>query len=341
MAEVDRWRVWSADPAGAAPLAALLDGAEMVDRLPETPGEGRLLILHLAPVAALARAMAAGSAPAAAAGDWARDTAALLRLHRAARRQVRLAELSAARANPGAFAALAGVEPPETPLPEPEVEDPVLCLLAQRLILGDARLAALAAELEAASADLTEGQGLAGDDPAAAWRAHGARTPDPAGAQAAARARGEADLLKAQNRAMMEELESLARRRQQLEERLAQTGQGLESFKAQVAELNTAMAALRERMAQKEQALHEAGAQVVEAEARLATLKGDLDRARNDAGARIGALEAEAQTRAEALAAAEAEAAGLRAEIERIVSSRSFRLTAPLRRMRALIGGRA
>lgn len=337
MAEVDRWRIWSADPAGAAPLAALLDGAEVLEALPDAPGEGRLLILHLAPVAALARAMAAGSAPAAAAADWQRDTAALLRLHRAARRQVRLAELSAARANPGAFAALAGVEPPETPLPEPEAEDAVLCLLAQRLILGDARLAALAAELEAASADLTGGAGLTGDDPAAAWRAHGARTPDPAEAQAAARARGEAELLKAQNRAMMEELESLARRRQQLEERLAQTGQGLESFKAQVAELNAAMAALRERMAQKEQALHAAGAQVVEAEARLETLKGDLDRARSD----IGALEAEAQARAGALAAAEAEAAGLRAEIERIVTSRSFRLTAPLRRMRALIGGRA
>lgn len=319
-------RIWCADPVAAAPLAALL-GAERLETLPETPGEAPLLILHLAPAAALARAMSGEQGPEAAVAAWRAETVALLRLHRAARRQVRLAELLAARANPAVFAALFGLPAPENPFAEPEsAHDPILCLLAQRLILGTPELAALAAELEAASADLTGGAGLVADDPEAAWRA---RADLAGGGAVAARARQEAELLKAQNRAMMEELENLARQRQAVEARLAQTSQGLESYQAQAAALESAMAGLRQRMAHKEASLQAAGAMVQELEVQAARLKDDLAGAQD----RAGTLEDE-------LAAERAQAAALRGEIDRIMGSRSFRLTAPLRRMRALLGGR-
>ena len=318
-AEQAPMQVWCADPAEAAPLVALLGPVERLERLPETPGDATLLILHPAPVAALAGHLAAGLAPEAAATAWAAETRRLLRLHRAARRRVRLAEISAARAHPRAFQALFGgpgqEAPVETPLSEPTF-DPVLGLLAQRLILGDATLNALVDELEAASADLTGGQGLTADNPEAAWRSHAEAGQLRSQVESAGRDRQEADLLKAQNRAMMDELESLARHSQQMQDRLTQTGQGLDSAQAQIATLEAALEALRRRTADKERSLLAAGRMIEEAELRAAGLKTALERA-------------------------EDKAATLRAELDRITASRSFRLTAPLRRMRALIGGRS
>lgn len=352
--------VWSADAAAAAPLVAALGLVDPLEALPEAPPEtGRLLLLHLTPAAALARRLAAGQGPEAALSAWEEDLRALLALHRAARRQVRLAELSAALADPGGLAAALGLEPPAEPVSEPEKGDPVLTLLAQRLILGHAPARALAAELEAASADLSGGTGLAADDPDAAWRAHAGllEAGTEAGllraqtraqqeelavrARAADRAGQEVELLKAQNGAMMAELEALAKGRQQAEARLAQQAQGLDSFAAQVAALEVEREAQRARLAGKEQSLLEAGQMLEERDTRLQGLVEELAALRSEsANARTGAVAREAALGAD-LAAERQRVAALQAEIERITASRSFRLTAPLRRMRALIGGRS
>lgn len=332
--------VWCADAAAAAPLLTAIGPVDLRSELPAGSAEATAmpatLLLYLAPREVLCRAMTDGIAPAAALEAWRSDARALLALSRRDRRRVRLAEIGAARANPAAFAAALGLDAAPDPAP-PDPRDALLDLLAGQTLAGDATTRAMAAELEAASLDLTGGTGGASPDPEEAFRsltdlrqetvllrqqnrsmreemetlAEG-RAQD---AETARRAALETELLQAQNRSMQEEMETLARGRLQLEQRLAQLNQGLESYQSQVGDLRDRQAALGRRLAEKEQGLLDAGRQIRDLEAYGAELR-------------------------RAIARGQQERAAAEAELQRLLASRAWRLTAPLRRIRLLISGR-
>ena len=131
-------------------------------------------------------------------------------------------------------------------------------------------------------------------------------------------AQSASELLQAQNRAMQEELERLARRRTELET------------------LAGEVPVLRQRAAEKAQSLAAADSLYRALEARAALLQEGQARL-GDSNARLqGDLE---QARQE-LEAGQARIAALEAEVGRFFTSRSYRLTAPLRRMRAVLRGR-
>ena len=92
------------------------------------------------------------------------------------------------------------------------------------------------------------------------------------------------------------------------------------------------------RLAEKEAALKESARHLAELEAAAAA------RARIEARARAAETErlrAEGETARADRDAARAEAAELASELARVLGSRSYRITAPLRRLRALPGGGA
>ena len=318
------WRTGA--PEAAAVLAALEQryALDLRDRLPK-PGDlaasdAAVLLLYLSPARALARDLAAGTAPEPALQAWRAQTRALLQLNRQDRRRVQVLELGMALRHPGTFRARfdlpgdgSGAELAAAP-----AEDPVLLLLAQRLLLGEAETRALLAELGAVSVDLS-GNAPPEEEEAGlllrAWQdiRGAAALRDEAGTLAAdlQMAQGATELLQAQNRAMQEELERLARRRVELEAEAA------------------ALPVLRQRGAEKDQSLAAADSmyRVLEARAGLlqegkARLQDDLDRARQE------------------LAAGQARIAQLEEEAARFFASRSYRLTAPRRRMRAVLRGR-
>ena len=343
------WRTGA--PEAAAVLAALEQryALDLRDRLPK-PGDlaasdAAVLLLYLSPARALARDLAAGTAPEPALQAWRAQTRALLQLNRQDRRRVQVLELGMALRHPGTFRARfdlpgdgSGAELAAAP-----AEDPVLLLLAQRLLLGEAETRALLAELGAVSVDLTgnappetEEAGLLQQ----AWQ--DLRDSREAAALAAAEtgalraeveelnrgraalqaelemAQSASELLQAQNRAMQEELERLARRRTELET------------------LAGEVPVLRQRAAEKAQSLAAADSLYRALEARAALLQEGQARL-GDSNARLqGDLE---QARQE-LEAGQARIAALEAEVGRFFTSRSYRLTAPLRRMRAVLRGR-
>lgn len=158
-----------------------------------------------------------------------------------------------------------------------------------------ARADALAAEMEAARAEA------------------GARIEELLAELEASRAetgttREEVDLLQAQTRLMRSELDMVAREKLQLEQRLAQVSQGLESFRAQAEEREAELGTLRGRAADKDRGLEAAGREMQALAARGAAL--------------------------------EARAAALEARLRQVENSRSMRLTRPLRRMTSLLRGR-
>ena len=332
--------LWCAGGQGEAPvLAALADryALDLRDTLPkpaELTGDAALLLLYLSPARALARVLGAGTPPDAALRAWRAQTRAMLRLNRQDRRRVQVLELGMALRHPGNFRArfdLPGNGPGDggaEAAAEEMQDDPVLVLLAQRLLLGEAETRALLAELGAVSVDLS-GNAPPDEEEAGlllrAWQdirdsrgAAARREEVEALAAELQTAQGAAELLQDRNRAMQEELERLARRGAELEKEAA------------------ALPVLRQRAVEKDQSLAAADSmyRVLEARAALlqegnarlgddkARLQDDLDRARQD------------------LAAGQARIDALEEEAARFFSSRSYRLTAPLRRMRAVFRGR-
>ena len=94
--------VWSANPEADAPLLEALGGTLSRTRPNAPPADGGLLLLCPAPQAALVYALTQGAEPEAALEGWRAEAERLLRLHRAARERVMLAERQAARADPAA-----------------------------------------------------------------------------------------------------------------------------------------------------------------------------------------------------------------------------------------------
>ncbi len=383
--------VWCADPEAAAPLLKALDCPGEA-ALP-TQVNGPLLLLHLSARDALSRAGSAGSAGSAGALEaalqsWRHETDALLRLARSDRRQVHLADLTAALADPAALWAVLDLpgRPPKpasaldpAPADAADPDTTILDLLIDRMVLGDPQARTLGAQLQAASLDLPSPPPAPRTDPDTAlesWRAQrgtlellteqaaalqGELAGQAAGRSAAEReraaldlaleaARAEAaeagqrdaaqiDFLKAQIGAMQDELETIARGRQQLEARLEQMGQGLDSHQRRIDALEGDNARQKTRLAEKEAALKAAARQLAELEtgfqararagdAETRRLGAALDNARREAGETAQALE---QARSEGRQSAD--------ELARVLGSRSYRVTAPLRWLRALLGG--
>lgn len=117
----------------------------------------------------------------------------------------------------------------------------------------------------------------------------------------------EMDLVQAQNRDAQQEMQGLSENAGLMEQRLAQLNQGIASYQAQLEELRATKAELGEKLAVQDSAIR------------------DGDDARRELEARTGELNA-TRERAE----------GLQAWAHQLENSRSYRLTAPLRRVRAL-----
>ena len=146
-------------------------------------------------------------------------------------------------------------------------------------------------------------------------------------AAAATQAALQIELLQAQTRAMQEELEAMAQRSQEMAAQVSQLNQGLESYQNRVSELRAHQAGLGRRLAAKEASLQTAGQRLGRAELYAAGLRATLVRAGQDQAAIRADLDASRAGLAEA-----------EAEMRRLLGSRSFRVTAPLRRLMALFG---
>ena len=349
--------LWCADTEAAAPLASALARAHAItraDSLPEAlpAGDAPFLMLYVSPARALAAAMTGESTPAQALAAWCRDAEAMLALHKAGRRRVRLIETGAARRHPRAFCDLFAVPGP-APEPEPEIARPndpeamFLRLLARRMLLGDAPARALLARLEAVSVPLGDETPPPEDDPEAVLRASRALR--------GAEERGET--LTAQNRAMRDELTTLAAR---IDDRDA----ALEAARADLAEAEAAsemlqtqsrymqdelerLARQRDELAREAERLPGLTRQVAErdrslaaVETLLATQEAQAAHVAAELGAQLAREQAGAATLRERLSGTEAELAARRDEIERFFKSRSYRLTAPLRWLFAVFSGR-
>lgn len=319
--------VWCGSAQYGAPVLQALDRAYAADirqTLPSAdeirPGDPGpdMLLLYLSPARVVAMAMAQDTPPGKALKDWQAQARGILQLSHRDRRRVQVFELDMILRHPAAFQARMGLHQDDTPAaPEtgPDGADPFLLLLAQRTLLGDAPSRALMTELGAVSVRLANNAAPETDDPETlllAYRDMQAQAATQTAVQTTrlselegeldqARtgletARNAADLLQAQTRFMQEEMEKLARRLLELEDRASR------------------VETLAQRAAEKEHSLAAAGQMMRDLEAQTARLTADL-------------------------AAREDRIAGLQGRLDHVFGSRSYRLTAPLRRLRALIGG--
>jgi chromosome segregation ATPase len=140
------------------------------------------------------------------------------------------------------------------------------------------------------------------------------------------RAAREEELLQAQVRVMRQELDMSVLERQQLEQRLLQLSQGMESYQTQLTALQAERLALQRRAGEKERSLSAAGASLRDMEMQIHHLRDHLTRVKAEwkeaarlAEERQGLLEEKDN------------------EMRRLLSSKSFRLTAPLRFFRSLL----
>lgn len=327
--------VWCADAdAGAPVLDALAEGFAL-DVRADLPGPdsgvGNILLLYRSAPQTLCQAMADGASPGAALDAWRDQTRAILALNRRNRRRVQVMETAAAQRHPKAFRSHFGLPEGDGPAAvlRNDQADIFLMLLAQRLLFADPQSRTLLAELEAVSISLSGAAPPEDGDPDAAFLAYQSlrKAQDDADAlrlenqrleqEMAARddqlltRQHSVDLLQAQARAMQEELEGLARRQIELEQTASQ------------------VPALRRQNADKENSLRAADAMLRTLEGYRDALTADLTRTRRE------------------LAASRRDNSAKQAGIEQLEtrlrdleSSRSYRLTAPLRRIRSLISGK-
>lgn len=313
---VQRVVLWS--PAGeplAAPVQELLNtryAVEAVVDLPQ-PAAGEVVVLMCrSPAEYLCRVLVQDQNPGLALQAWQAQAQAVLDLQRRYRRQVCIFDAGQISRAPEAFLAYFGlsVSPAEAArLAEQDTPDPVLMALAAERLRADSRLAALAGEFTASRVPLAE----VAAEPDAALGAYLENQ----------EMMLELNLLQDQQRSMYEQAEALysaklAAERQleeaelQAEQRLLQMRNGLDSYQSQVDTLQAELDKLRTDFAT--------------AQARLQSKQAILDTA---SGA-IAELEAVAGIRAR-------EVQDLKEQIGRFESSKSFRITAPFRRLRQII----
>lgn len=139
------------------------------------------------------------------------------------------------------------------------------------------------------------------------------------------KAQKDGEVLRAQVHLMKQEAKTLLADRERLEQRLAQMNQGMESYQAQISALSAERHRLGRRAREKEHSLQAAAAGMRDAEMQRDYLIARLDEV---------LAERESALR---------EAKAKETAIQRILSSRSFRLMAPFRRLHALFsnGGAA
>ena len=342
----------------------------------EDMSDARGLLLYLSPVEALCRAMLAETCPSAALSAWQEWADGILEQNRRDRRRVRLVEINAARVNPGKFRQhfhlpeMTGAELTELPQ-----QDPMLTLIAHHVLREDLQAQRLHGEIEAASLDCGGKTSAAAGTPNAAFLAYhdlrrtqqkaelleeqnrlaleelSALSAQKKELEAAERdrekAHKEADLLQAQIKVMKQEIDTLTASRQRLDQRLEQMSQGLESSQAQLSTITGERDRMRReadetarRLAAAEETLREVEAhrdrlnrRIKGKERSLAaageTLR-EIEAQRDHLAARLDKVQAERQAALQEVSAGSA-------ELQRILSSKSFRLTAPLRRLRALL----
>ena len=357
--------VWCADmQAGKPVLEALRQGFELDLRvsLPDVGAadtsdvSGDILLLNLSPTESLCRAMTVEDAlPSVALQGWLEQARSVLALNRSNRRRVRILDIDMALRHPGAFLRWFGLPEDEAVIAgmsqgsDTPAWDEILQFLAQRALLDDRPSRALLGELEAVSlnfADESDDPAFGGSD-AAFERYRKTR-------RSGQESEHKIELLQAQNRAAQEETEALSRRkirleqdlaqanityaqnqvmqlamgdltkgRQQLEQRLEQLGQGIESYQTQVSELDSEVIGLKHKLADKDRVFQEAGEIHRDLEMQTAYLTEALIRAR--------AAQAEKQQQFDVL----------EDKLRRFMASRFYRLTAPLRRLRAFASRRA
>lgn len=136
------------------------------------------------------------------------------------------------------------------------------------------------------------------------------------------------ELLQAQTRAMQDELEAMAERNHALEAEVQTLTRGLENYRNRMADLRDHQDGLGRKLAAKEQGLNTAAQTIAALETHNRDQYQALTRRNRDLD----------HTRA-GLDAARAEQAALQGALDQLLNSRSFRLTAPLRRVMALFSG--
>lgn len=348
--------VWSTDVKVAAPVLEALAICYQLNsfegQLDPTVETNNLVLLHLAPVTALCRAMAGNIAPLEALRIWQEQTRAILALHRRSRRSVRVLDIEDALAHPKAFRDQFSL--PEglditVPLRNDQ-DDPFLLTLAQRLLHSDPRNRALMAELEAVSINLSGVGPTDPADPETVFRAYQShrealeetetlrrlnrelqkeldglkRRNDEFGAEAARRVEAHevdqhvAKLLQDQNRELQDELEAEARRSIQLAERNKQ--------------LEKTEPILRLRIAEKENSLQAAGKMLQQLHAELRALNELVERLR----ARMSESRVQNAQKQESIVRLETELRHALEDMHHVQNSRSYRITRPLRRIRTL-----
>lgn len=392
--------VWCADRAAAGPVLQDLETGftlEMCTSLREAGlavQDGRDVVLLYQPFSAiLQRAAENGIAPHTSLPDWEDQTRSVLALHRQNRRQVRLIDTSAARANPGALRAVFNLPEIAEKADDDDVttRDALLGVLARHYLLDDPEGRVLSLALDAASVVLTpstpghsvsdaafqdycrqrEDTGILrqqshamqaeltalhsdrdtlnatlesekenahrSEQRIAQLQSRGDTLEEELAqvreeAETAQQSALQIELLQAQTRAMQEELEAMAERNHEMEAEVQALKQGMENYQNRMADLREHQDGLGRRLAAKEQNLKAAGQMIVDLETYGQDQRQALARK----------AKSHEQTRA-ALDVAQSERDQIRADLERLVSSRSFRLTAPLRRVAALFarGGRS
>jgi len=334
-------------------LAAAFPTLTVLDR-PEAAGpHDRLLVLYPGPVPAMAAALAAGGGLPTVLADWTAQATALLDFLRRNRRRVLLTEEAAFLADPAAILALAALRPPAKGALAPEPPpDPLLALLAAEMLRRDPRAHALAGELEA-SATASQAGGTEVDLEAA--RHLHLQTAETAHLQAESAARLQAELEEAQaeQEAVLRQLLNAQAEQERLQARIHQLDQGLQSSEAQLRELAlqaeqrraleaeraalaSSLAKLRAELATRDAALAERDAILAERNAALEAVNREavtLRSARVQGDHDLGLL-------TKRLARAEQDLANRRNEVQKLRSSTSYRITAPMRWVKRKLSGK-
>ncbi|MDU8930026.1 hypothetical protein RXV86_21785 [Alisedimentitalea sp. MJ-SS2] len=265
----------------------------LADALDEEDASNPVLCLYTRADIAVAERMEQGDTATDAVETWADQAAFLLGKQRRHRRRVTLVDADLVRNAPVEFLDWLKLEDSESFAPDPAPEgDPVLLMIAELALQANPAAQSLAEELQAASVTFSE-TGLAA--PALPEAALDRYVAEKATLQTALRARESEiaklresqSLLTGQNRTQNMELSRLGKELSQMETRLAQLNQGLDSYQVQVSTLQEKLRLSTDRLADKNQLLD--------------TLAEQLKQ-RQD-------------------------------EIDRIMQSRSMRLTAPIRRL--------
>lgn len=365
--------VWSSDATDASPIVQALEKAYRVNRLrglddiPSDSGADRsVLLIHVAPELALARAMANDVAPRQALADWQEETRRLLAANRQDRRGIRLLNIAEVRAYPKRFRTyfkLPESSGPSFPLRN-QHDDPFLLTLARSMLLGDAESRVLAAELDAVSINLSGQEPGTPIDPEAVFRDYQKLRASERDAEtlrqraseqedelhstqeqlrkeraALAEVTARSERLQSENDALNRERETLARRVEDAEAKSADLTEQIELLSAQA----EAAQAEAETLAHQARRLENVAAELPKLRKHL----GERDRSLRATDEMFRKLRAEQQVLASELKRAEqkltnsrAETAQLRGELAHVLGSHSLRLTAPLRRLRSALTGR-